>query len=92
MILHFRHRGLRRMREQGDARYLPPQYVDKIEDILARLDAAADPSKMDIPGFRLHQLHGELAGHWAVRVSRNWRITFRFAGADVYDVDLVDYH
>ena len=47
---------------------------------------------MDIPGHGLHELRGDLAGHWAVRVSRNWRITFRFEGGNVYDVDLVDYH
>ena len=33
-----------------------------------------------------------VSGYWAVTVSANWRITFRFDGADVYDVDLVDYH
>lgn len=34
----------------------------------------------------------DLAGYWAVTVSGNWRIVFRFAGADATDVDLVDYH
>jgi proteic killer suppression protein len=92
MIIRIRHRGLRRMHERNDSSYLPPQHIDKIEDILGRLDVATEPSKMDIPGFRLHPLHGNLEGHWAVRVSRNWRITFRFEGADVTDVDLADYH
>ena len=47
---------------------------------------------MDLPGFRLHLLRGDLADHWSVSVSGNWRIVFRFEGRDVTDVDLVDYH
>jgi plasmid maintenance system killer protein len=31
-------------------------------------------------------------GFWAVSVSGNWRIVFRFEGGDTYDVDLLDYH
>lgn len=92
MITRIRDRGLRRLHERNDSSYLPPQHVDKIEDILSRLDVASEPSEMSVPGFRLHQLHGNLEGHWAVRVSRNWRITFRFVGTDVTDIDLVDYH
>ncbi len=45
-----------------------------------------------VPGFRLHPLKGDLAGYWSVAVSANWRIVFRFEGADARDVDLVDYH
>ena len=47
---------------------------------------------MDLPGFRLHPLKGDLAGYWSVSVSGNWRIVFRFDGSNVRDVDLVDYH
>jgi toxin HigB-1 len=46
---------------------------------------------MDLPGFGLHPLKGDLAGFWAVTVRANWRIVFRFAGGDAHDVDLVDY-
>ena len=84
--------GLRRLHKRNDSSYVPPQHVDTIEDILGRLDVAVEPSSMDIPGYRLHPLRGNLEGHWAVRVSHNWRITFRFEGIDVTDVDLVDYH
>ena len=44
------------------------------------------------PGYRLHKLRGSLTGHYAVDVSGNWRITFRYDGGDVFDVDLIDYH
>ncbi len=47
---------------------------------------------MDLPGFRLHRLRGDLRGFWAVTVSANWRVIFRFDGGDAHDVDLVDYH
>lgn len=47
---------------------------------------------MSLPGFGLHPLKGDRAGRWAVKVSANWRVVFRFDGGDVRDVDLVDYH
>ena len=80
------------MYERGDRRRIPPELADKVERILARLDVAAQPSDMDLPGYRLHPLRGEIAGLWSVRVSGNWRIVFRFEGPNVRDVDFVDYH
>lgn len=47
---------------------------------------------MRLPGFRLHALTGERKGHWAVSVSGNWRVTFRFVDGDAVEVDYVDYH
>jgi toxin HigB-1 len=92
MIRGFRHRGLRRLYEKGDRRQLRPDQADKIERILARLDEADEVGQMDLPGFRLHPLKGELAGFWAVTVRANWRVIFRFDAGDPYDIDLVDYH
>lgn len=92
MIVGFRHRGLQRLFSMGDRRRVAPQIVGKVERILARLDVATGPTDMNLPGFRLHPLKGDLAGYWAVMVSRNWRIVFRFDGPDVREVDLIDYH
>ena len=92
MIIGFRHRGLQRLFERGERRRIPPNQIEKIEDILAQLDVAAGSQDMNKPGFRLHPLSGDLAGFWSVAVSGNWRITFRFDSTDVTDVDLVDYH
>ena len=92
MIARFRHKGLRRFYASGDRRLLPSRRVSKIERILARLDAAKEPADMNLPGFQLHPLRGRLAGFWAVSVSGNWRIIFRFEAGNVRDVDLVDYH
>jgi proteic killer suppression protein len=92
MIVSFRHKGLKLVYEKGDRRRLSAEHAEKIERILARLDEANEPRNMDLPGFRLHPLKGDLAGYWSVSVSGNWRIVFRFDGANVRDVDLVDYH
>ena len=64
----------------------------KVENILAVLNRASRPEDLDLPGFRLHPLKGERAGQWAVTVRANWRIVFRFDGANAADVDLIDYH
>ena len=56
------------------------------------LEQAEDHMDMDKPGFDLHPLLGNLAGYWAVTVSRNWSVVFRFTGPNVCDVDLIDYH
>ena len=92
MIRHFRHHGLKRLHESDDCREVSPQHADKIARILARLDEATRPQELNLPGFRLHPLKGNLAGYWSITVSANWRIIFRFEGGSATDVDLVDYH
>jgi proteic killer suppression protein len=92
MIRSFRHKGLRRLFEDDDRSRLGAQDADKIARILARLSRSRVPQDMAVPGFRLHPLKGKLQGFWAVAVSGNWRIIFRFEGEDAADVDLVDYH
>ena len=68
------------------------EHAEKLRDILARLDAAGDISDMALPGFRLHPLKGEFKGLWAVTVRANWRVIFRIANRDVFEVDYVDCH
>jgi toxin HigB-1 len=63
-----------------------------VEDILIRLDGARTPQALNLPGYRLHPLKGNLKGFWSINVRANWRIIFRFDGADVLDVELIDYH
>jgi proteic killer suppression protein len=60
--------------------------------MLDRLDAAVVPEDMDLPGFKFHELKGKRKGIYAVSVSGNWRITFKFDGEGAFDVDLEDYH
>ncbi len=92
MIASFKHRGLKRLYQDDDRSGLPPAHVDKIKRILARLDEAAEVGNMALPGFGLHPLKGKLKGVWAVSVSGNWRIVFRFEKGNAYEVDLTDYH
>jgi toxin HigB-1 len=66
--------------------------VDKVERILFRLDNALVIEDMDLPGFRLHRLTGDLKGFWSVSVSGNWRIIFRFENGKAFDVEMTDYH
>ena len=92
MIKSFKHKGLKGLYEKGRTRGINPQWLKRIRVVLARLDAARSPGDMDMPGLDLYSLKGELKGHWAVDVTGNWRITFRFEGEDAHDVDLTDYH
>jgi proteic killer suppression protein len=92
MIRSFRHRGLKRLFERDEKAQVRADMLARIENILAVLDRANHPDEMDLPGFRPHQLKGDLRGYWAVTVRANWRIIWCFDGADAVDVDLVDYH
>jgi toxin HigB-1 len=92
MIRSFRHKGLRRLYKDGVEKDLPAGHVEKIGRILARLDVATAPEQMNLPGWRLHPLKGDLKGFWSVSVSGNWRIVFQFDGKDAVQVDYVDYH
>lgn len=92
MIRSFKHRGLKALYDGRTARRLPPDHVEKLRDILAVLDGSLGPVDMDLPGFRLHALKGKRKGHWAISVSGNWRVTFRFEEGHAVEVDYVDYH
>jgi proteic killer suppression protein len=92
MIRTFKHRGLKRLYERDDHSQVQSTHLDRIEDILARLDVAVAPSDLDLPGYGLHPLKGELKGFWALKVSVNWRIIFRFKDGDVFELNLVNYH
>ena len=92
MIVSFRHRGLKALYDGRTARRVAPEHVRKLTDILAALDRIRSPEGMDLPGFRLHELKGRQKGRYAVSVSGNWRVTFRFEDGSVVDVDCVDYH
>jgi proteic killer suppression protein len=91
MIRTISHKGLKRLFELDDPNGVNPEHVGKPRNILATLQAAPTVAHMDLPGFRLHPLRGQMKGFWAVTVRANWRVIFRFDdGAE--DVDYVDYH
>jgi proteic killer suppression protein len=92
MIRSIRHKGLKRLHEHDDRRGVITEHASKLRDILARLEAAGTVADMDLPGFRLHALKGGLKGFWAITMSANWRVIFRFSDGDALDVDYIDYH
>lgn len=92
MIKIFQHKGLEKLFYDGTKKGVQPRHAQKLEDILDRLDAAVVVSDMKYPGSGLHPLKGKLKGNWAVKVSGNWRVIFRFENGDAYVVDYLDYH
>lgn len=92
MIKSFEHKGLRAFFETGSRAGIQPQHAARLGRQLARLNESRGPEDMNLPGWRLHPLAGKLAGHHAVTVNGNWRLTFRFEGQDAVLVDYQDYH
>jgi toxin HigB-1 len=92
---NIRHRGLRNFVERNNSKGLPPELVAKIADIMAFLiDMGAIDEIFDLPKYRPHHLTGDRHGTYSVRVSANWRITFRHDtdNNEIYDIDYEDYH
>lgn len=92
MIENFKHKGLKRLFEHGEAKGILADHVEKIENILAVLNRGARPSDMDLPGFKFHPLKGDRKGFYGVTVRANWRVIFRFEEGNACDVELIDYH
>jgi len=92
MIRSFRHAGLERFYRTDSKAGILPAHAQKLRRQLTLLDASASPQDMDVPGWHLHALKGRLAGHWSVRISGNWRVTFSFEDEDAILVDYQDYH
>ena len=92
MIKSFEHKGLKLFFETGRKGGIQPHHAAKLARQLARLNAARGPDDMNLPGWRLHPLVGDLAGHFSVTVSGNWRLTFRFESEHAVLVNYQDYH
>ena len=91
-ILRFKHKGLERFFDRGVTAGIQSKHAVRLRLILGRLNVAREPRDMGLPGLDLHPLKGDRAGEWAVSVSANWRVIFRFQDHDVIDVDYEDYH
>jgi proteic killer suppression protein len=91
VIRSFKHKGLERFFLRGSKAGIQAGHASRLRLILSRLHASASPKDMDLPGMHLHQLKGANRGTWSVRVSGNWRITFRFDGPDAFDVNYEDH-
>lgn len=92
MIRSFRHAGLEKFFYTGSKAGIQPAHAVKLRRQLTVLNVAMDASRMNVPGWDLHSLKGNLAGHWSVKVNANWRMTFAFEDEDAILVDYRDYH
>lgn len=92
VIKSFRHKGVERFFLRGTKAGIQAAHADKLARQLQRLDVARRPQDMNVPGWKLHVLKGDLEGHWSVWVSGNWRLTFAFEGEEAVLVDYKDYH
>ena len=92
MVQSFRHRGVEKFFRTGSKAGIQAKHASKLRLQLFALDNAKSPADMNAPGWRLHRLAGELAGHWAVKRERQLALTFKFEGEDAILVDYQDYH
>jgi proteic killer suppression protein len=84
-------RNLRRF-WSGDGSKVNAEWRSKVARILSALNVAVAPEELNIPGYRWHPLKGDLKGTYAVSVSANWRITYKWDQEGPFDVNLEDYH
>jgi len=92
VIKTFKHKGLQKFFDTGSVSGIQSYHKQKLRMRLTALDTATCIKDMNLPGFRLHSLKGDRKGLWAIDVSKNWRITFKFQDGNVYVVDYEDYH
>jgi len=92
MVIGFKHKGLERFFRRGSRAGVQAKHADRLRLILGRLHASTCPQDMNLPGLGFHPLPGDRQGYWAVKVSGNWRVIFRFLGKDADALDYEDYH
>lgn len=92
MIVSFLHKGLERFYLTGSKAGIQAEHAKKLKEILFLLENSSKPDELNYPNYRLHELQGDRRGVWSMRVSGNWRVTFRFIDADIELVNYEDYH
>lgn len=92
MIKTFKHKGLKGLYENNTVKGINPQQKKRITRILSYLDSATSINDLNLPGFKLHQLKGDLNNYWSITVTGNYRIIFTFNNSEISDIDYIDYH
>ena len=92
MIDSFTHKGLERFFRTGSKSGIQPVHAARLTLILSLLDVSKSADDMNVPGFGLHPLKGDMKSYFSVRVSGNWRLIFKQNGDDMELVDYLDYH
>ncbi len=91
----FRHKGLRQLYEDDNAKGVPPAMADKLRKLLFALETADNLDQVSrFPGWKLHPLKGERKGFWSLTVTGNWRLIFEYEAKTntASTIDLIDYH
>lgn len=92
-IRSFSHKGLRRLYEDGSAKGVSADTLDKLRKMLAFLDAMESPEELrGLVAWKAHVLTGGRKGTWSLHVTRNWRLTFQIEDKEIVDLNLEDYH
>jgi len=92
MIKSFKHKGLKRLFESGDIAGINLQHTERLRKILALLETSETVDDMNLSGLNLHYLKGKRKDTLAVKVSGNWRVTFKMKNENVFEVNYEDYH
>ncbi len=92
MIKSFKHKGLKRLFESGHTTGINPHHAERIRKILALLETSETVDDMNLSGLNLHCLKGKRKDTLAVKVSGNWRVTFKMKNENVSEVNYEDYH
>ena len=90
MIKSFKDKSLEKLLN-GDTPSTTSQQK-KIKTRLEVIDSASKVESIRLIGYDLHELKGHRKGTWAIKITGNWRITFRFENGLAYDVNYEDYH
>lgn len=93
MIKSFKDKRTRELYVDASTRRMPSDIAKRVRRKLEFVDYAATLDDLRVPpSNKLHALHGDRRGQWAIWVNDQWRICFTFRSGDAFDVELVDYH
>lgn len=93
MIKTFADKRTEALHVTGRAVRVPPDVARRAVRKLEAIDAALRLDDLRVPpGNRLEALRGDRRGRHSIRVNDQWRLCFRFADGDAYEVEFCDYH
>jgi len=93
MIRSFADAETRRFFTTGKSRRLPRDVHRRAAMRLRQLGAAIRLGDLRLPpSNRLEALEADRAGQHSIRINDQWRVCFRFADGDAFDVEITDYH
>ena len=93
MIKSFRNEFARAAWGRRFTKGIPNDAVKVANRKLMQLNSALSLNDLKAPpGNRLERLSGNRSGQYSIRVNDQWRICFRWAAGDAFDVEIVDYH